>query len=93
MAVPTGVVARAFGAADSRSAGTIDLDRSNAATIGSETPISFGPWEWAGSAFYDSGTSSIAGSARFEAAMAGNHAQAQCDAAAARLIEPIRKVE
>ena len=61
MAVPTGVVAWAFGAADSNSAGTI--------------------------------TSSISGNVRFEAAMAGNHARAQHDAAAARLIEPIRKVE
>jgi hypothetical protein len=59
MAVPTGVVAWAFGAADSKS------------TI----------------------TSSISGNVRFEAAMAGNHARAQHDAAAARLIEPIRKVE
>ena len=93
MAVSTGVVARAFGAADSKSAGTVELDRSSGATIGSEILISFEPSEWAGLVFYDSGTGSTSGSVRLEAAMAGNHAQAQHDAAAARLIEPIRKVE
>jgi len=93
MAVSTGAVARACGAADSKSAGTVGLDRSNGATIGSETLISLEPWKWAGPASYDSGTDSIAGSVRFEGAMAGNHAQAQRDAVAARLVERIRKVE
>ena len=89
-AVSTGVDARAFGAADTTSA--IDLDRSNGATIGSEIPVSLGPWRLAGPAFDDSGTSPFVG-VRFEAATAGIHAQAQPDAAPARLIERIRKVE
>jgi hypothetical protein len=96
-AVSTGAVARAFGAADTNSAGAIDLDRGNAATVGSEILVSFEPWGWAGLAFYDSGAKSwvrsISGSVRFEAAMAGIHAQAQRDATMARLIERIRKVE
>lgn len=90
-AVSTGAVARAFGAADTAS--VIDPDRSNDATIGSDIPVSLEPWRLAGLAFYDSAAGSIAGSVRFESAMAGNHAQAQPGAAAARLIEQIRKVE
>jgi hypothetical protein len=90
-AVSTGAVARAFDAADTESA--IDPDRSNGATIGSDIPVSLEPWRLAGLAFYDSAAGSIAGSVRFEAAMAGNHAPAQHDAAATRLIERIRKVE
>lgn len=97
MAVSTGAVARAFGAADARSAGAIDLDRSNGARIGSEILLSFEPWGLAGLAFHDSaarsGVRSISGNVRFEAAMAGIHAQAQRDPAAAPLIERIRKVE
>lgn len=90
-AVSTGVVARAFGAADTRSA--IDLDRSNGATIGSDILPSFEPCGLAGRAFYDSAISPVCGSVRFEAAMAGIHAQAQPDPAPARPIERIRKVE
>ena len=87
-AVSAGDVAR--GVADTGS--VIDLDRSNGATIGSEIPVSLGPWRLAGPAFDDSGTSPFVG-VRFEAATAGIHAQAQPDAAPARLIERIRKVE
>ena len=94
-AVSTGVVARAFGTADTNSAS--DLDRSNGATVGSEILLSFEPWGLAGLAFYDSGAKSgvrsISGSFRFEAAMAGNHAQTPRDPTMARLIERIRKVE
>jgi hypothetical protein len=92
-AVSTGAVARAFGAADTKCAGAIDLDRSNAATIGSEILLSFEPWGWAGLAFCDSGASSISGNVRFEAAMAGNYAPAPRDSAATRPIERIRKME
>jgi hypothetical protein len=95
-AVSTGGVARAFGAADTNSAGAIDLDRSNVA-VGSEILLSFELWGWAGLALYDSGAKSgvrsISGNVRFEAAMAGVHAQAQRDPTMARLIERIRKVE
>ncbi|MDP1869335.1 hypothetical protein [Bradyrhizobium sp.] len=89
-AVSTGVVARAFGAADTRSA--IDLDCSGGATIGSEIPVSREPWRSAGLAFDDSGTSPFVG-VRFEAAIARINAQAQPDAAPSLLIERIRKVE
>lgn len=89
-AVSTGVDARAFGAADTTSA--IDLDRSNGATIGSEIPVSLKPRRSAGPAYHDSGTSSFVG-VRFESAITGIHAHAQPDAAPARLIERIRKVE
>ncbi len=92
-AVSTGGVARAFDAAEPNSAGAIDRDRSNGATIDSEIPLSFGPWRLASLAFYDSGVMAISGNVRFEAAMTGIHAKAQHDPAAARPIEPIRKVE
>ncbi len=92
-AVSTGGVARAFDAAEPNSAGAIDLDRSNGATIGSEIPVSLEPWRLASLAFYDSGVMAISGNVRFEAAMAGIHANAQHDSAAAWLIEPTRKVE
>lgn len=69
-AVSTGGVARAFDPAEPDSAGAIDLDRSNGATIGSEPPFALEPWR-----------------------LAGIHTKAQHDAAAARLIEPTRKVE
>jgi hypothetical protein len=92
-AVSTGVVARTLGAAGTSDAGAIGLDRSNGATVGSDIPVSLESWRLAGLALYDSAAGSIAGSVRFEAAMAGNHAPAQHDAAAARLIERIRKVE
>lgn len=92
-AVSTGGVARAFDAAEPHSAGTIDLDRSNGATIGSEIPVSLEPWRLAGLAFYDFAGMAISGNVGFEAARAGIHAKAQHDPAAARLIEPIRKVE
>ncbi len=52
-AVSTGAAAWAFDAAVTRSTG--DLDRSNAASTGSEIPVSFEPWQLAGLAFYDSG--------------------------------------
>ncbi len=90
-AVTTGVDARAFGAADTTSA--IDLARSNGATIGSEIHVSLEPWRLIGLASYDYGSSPVCGSVRFETATAGIHAQAQPDAAPARLIERIRKVE
>lgn len=93
MAVSTGGVARAFDAAEPNSAGAIDLDRSNGATIGSEIPVSLEPWRSAGLAFRDSGAMAISGNVGFKAAMARIHAGAAHDPAAARLIEPIRKVE
>lgn len=92
-AVSTGAVARTLGAAGTSDAGAIGLDRSNVAAIGSDIPVSLESWRLAGLAFYDSAAGSIAGSVGFESAMAGNHAQAQPDAAAAWLIEQIRKVE
>ncbi|MFH1342484.1 MAG: hypothetical protein ABIL01_14985 [Pseudomonadota bacterium] len=42
-AVSTGALARALDAADTKSAGAMDLDRSNGATIGSDTPVSLEP--------------------------------------------------
>jgi len=87
-AVSTGAVACAFSAADPKSAGTIDLDRSNGATIGSKTLLSFGPWGLAGLALYDSRARSISGNIRFEVAMA-----AQRDPTAAQPVERICKAE
>ena len=87
-AVSTGVAVCAFGAADTKSARTIDLDRSNGATIGSETLLSFEPWGLAGLAPYDSGANSISGNVRFEVATA-----AQRDPMAAQPVERIRKAE
>ncbi len=73
-AVSTGAVARALDAAADGSAGAIDLDRGNDATIGDEIPVSLEPRGLPGLTSYDSAARSIAGSGRFEAAIAGNHA-------------------
>ncbi|MDP3691363.1 hypothetical protein [Bradyrhizobium sp.] len=89
-AVSTGVVARTFGAAGTRSA--IDLDRSNVATIGSEILLSFEPWGLTRQAPCDSGARPT-GNIRLDAAMAKIHAQTQHNPAAAPPIERIRKVE
>ena len=71
-AVSTGAIARALDAAATNSA--IDLDRGNGATIASEIPVSLEPRGLPGLTSYDSAARSIAGSGRFEAAIAGNHA-------------------
>ncbi len=73
--------------------GAIDLDRSNVATIGHEIPGGFASNGSVGPGFWDSGARSIYNSVRFEAAMPGIDAKAPRDAAAARLIERIRKME